>query len=206
MEKPVKIGTSFSAVTVKVRPSPLDASSSPAASITFNRSSRLAVGVSELLAYVRFCINASIETEVALDPNVIDKAVPALPPERVPITKPLYVTSPPAKPICPEPEPWLRKDTVSSDKSPVSVSVPPLKFPSASVKLTSLSISCGALFTVFSAKVANVEKPVKIGASSPSSLTTILKTKPSDAISSPTASLTFKRTLRVVVGLSELLA
>ena len=57
------------------------------------------------------------------------------------------------------------------------IKVPSLKFPSASTKLTSLSISCGILLMVFSANLIDVEKPVNIGASF-SALTVKVKATP----------------------------
>ena len=132
------------------------------------------------------------------------RVVPAAPPESVPIATPPYVTSAADKPICPEPVPWLRTDTESSDKSPVTVKVLALKFPSASVKLTSLSRSCGELLTVFSWNRMDVEKSANTGASF-SAMTVKVRPNPPDEISSPAASITFKRNSRLEVGVSELL-
>ena len=60
------------------------------------------------------------------------------------MTLPPNVTLPPETPICPAPVPWLRIATVSCASRPVTVSVPALKLLSASVKVTSAAMICGA--------------------------------------------------------------
>ena len=91
-------------------------------------------------------------------------ALPA-PPAKLPMTLPPKLTLPPETPICPAPVPWLRIATVSCAKRPVTVSVPPLKLLSRSVKVTSASMICAAALTVFSRNVTGVVRPVSTAAS-----------------------------------------
>ena len=72
------------------------------------------------------------------------------PPAKLPMRVPPNVTLLPETPISPAPVPWLRIATVSCASRPVTVSVPPLKLLSASVKVTSAAMICGAALTVFS--------------------------------------------------------
>ena len=85
------------------------------------------------------------------------------PPAKLPMTVPPKLTLLPATPIWPAPMPWLRIATVSSASRPVTVSAPPLKLLSGSVKVTSASMICGAALTVFSRKVTGVASPVSVG-------------------------------------------
>ena len=82
------------------------------------------------------------------------------PPAKLPMKLPPKLTSLPETPICPAPVPWLRIATVSCASRPVTVSVPPSKLLSASVKVTSAAMICGA---AFSRNVTGVVRPVRVG-------------------------------------------
>src|SRR5262249_20121219 len=105
---------------------------------------------------------ASIPAAVALALKVTVSVLPA-PPAKLPMTVPPKLTLLPATPISPAPPPWLRIATVSSVARPETVSVPPLKLLSASLKVTLASRSCGVALTVFSRKVTGVVRPVRVG-------------------------------------------
>ena len=85
------------------------------------------------------------------------------PPAKLPMTSAAEGDVAARTPIWPAPLPWLRIATVSSASRPVTVSVPPSKLSSGSVKVTSASMICGAALTVFSRKVTGVVRPVSVG-------------------------------------------
>ena len=90
------------------------------------------------------------------------KVLPA-PPAKLPMTLPPKLTLLPETPISPAPVPWLRIATVSCASRPATVSLPPSKLLSGSVKVTSASMICGAALTVFSRNVTGVVRPVRVG-------------------------------------------
>ncbi len=85
------------------------------------------------------------------------------PPAKLPMTVPPKLTLLPATPISPAPPPWLRIATVSCASRSATVSVPVSKLLSASVKVTSAAMICGAPLTVFSKNVTGVVRPVSVG-------------------------------------------
>ena len=157
----VPTGASFSGVTVMTAVFAVLVPPSP--SVQTMDMVRVLLGASEVFRYARAWISSSTMVGVAVFLKVTVRLAPLVPPARVPMLVPLWRTSVPATVMLP----LLAIDNWScalppADQLTVKTPVSRLAL-SVSPKVTELSMICGVVLTVFSAKVTG-SRPVRVGA------------------------------------------